>query len=192
MKRLLVKLLSFSILVATGWFTYYGMPSQAATLSCWEQAYNKWMGCDGAYLNTRYLYLDGNNYCTNNAATTCSATANTFCTTQASTSCTNDPNPQQCQNTAYNNCYPSQYQSCHTTTTIECLDNLLQAYNNRGNAYQTCLGFEGNYGNCIEEVEFSCVEAQSRASACNSVYADADDGSAQATCRANSGIDQCQ
>lgn len=144
------------MLIAAGGFLYLTPSSEASVLSCWEQAYNKWMGCDGAYVNTKSTYADGDNYCENNAANTCSATANTYCTNQANSSCTGNPNPQQCFNNAYNSCYLPQYQNCHTSTKVQCLQNLQTAYNNRGNSYQSCLGFEGNYGNCVEELEFKC------------------------------------
>lgn len=192
MKRTVLKLGSLSVLAAATWFFYLGSPAEAAVLSCWEQAYNKWMSCDGAYLNTKYLYIGGASYCTNSATTICSSTANTFCTTQATSACANDPNPQQCFNSTYNNCYLQQYQDCHLPTALECLQVLQTNYNNRAEAYQRCLGIEGNYNNCVEELEFSCIDAQNRASACNTVYSESDDGDVQALCRATSGIDQCQ
>lgn len=190
MKRMISRLGTLLVLLTAGCYLYASSP--IAAISCWEQAYNKWMGCDGAYVNTKNLYMDRGYYCANNAATTCSTSANTFCTAQATNSCSGHPDPQQCYNSAYSNCYLSQYQSCHTSTEVQCLQNVENAYNGRGNSYFSCLGIEGNYGNCVEEVEFSCVEAQNRAAACYSVYSGIDDGEASATCRANSGIDQCQ
>ena len=192
MKKTIFRLVSLSVLIATGWFLYVSTAANASMLSCWEQAYNKWMSCDGAYLNTKYLYIGRNAYCQTQSATICSTIADTYCTTHATTSCAGDPNPQQCFSTTYNNCYLAQYQPCHTTEESECLAVLTENYDERATKYQECLGFFGNYNNCVEELEFSCVEAQNRSAACNIVYSDSDDGSAQSTCRANSGIDQCQ
>jgi len=190
MKRMIARLAILLTLSGTGFFLYSS--PQAAVISCWEKAYNKWTTCDGAYSNTKNTYSDRSNYCSDNASNTCSSSSSAFCTTQANNACSNDPNPQQCFNNQYNSCYLSQYQSCHTQTTADCLTNVQNAYDNRNNSYSTCLGIEGNYGNCVEELAFSCVDAQNRASDCYTVFGESDDGGAQSTCRTNSGVDNCQ
>lgn len=192
MKKLIVKLASLSVLITAGWVLYVDVPSEAATLSCWEQAYNKWMGCDGAYFNTKNLYQDRSTYCDNTAAQSCVISVGNTCNSAANTNCANDADPQVCAQLYYATCYAATYPSCHSSAEYSCLISVTNSYDNRGNAYSTCLGMEGNYGNCIEQPEFSCTDAQNRALSCASVYSGSDDGSAYWTCRANSGIDLCQ
>lgn len=190
MKRMLSRIGTLLVLLGTGCFLYASSP--VAVLSCWEQAYNKWMGCDGGYFNTKYQYQDRTGYCTNTAAGACSSSTQASCNTHATNACSSDPDPVACYNYAYNTCYSTQYPACYDATEYNCLLSITNTYNNRGNAYSSCLGMEGNYGNCVEEVEFSCSEAQSRSAACLSAYADSEDYSAYSTCVANSGINQCQ
>lgn len=178
------------VFVLSGCFIYLDTPAEAA-LDCWQQAYNKWTGCDNAYSNTVYTYNNMNAYCSNNAANICSASANSYCSQQATTACQGNPDPQ-CYTNSYNGCYLSQYQSCHTQTTTQCATNVQNAYNNRGNSYGSCLGIEGNFGNCIEQVDGGCLLAQDRVTACYATYTGSEDGDALQLCILNSGIGQCQ
>lgn len=190
MKRLLMRFAVLAVITVTGCFLYMDKPTEAAS-SCWQQAYNKWTGCDNAYSNTVYTFNNINGHCLNNASTVCSASAHSFCQQQANTACQGNPDPQ-CYNNSYNGCYMSQYQSCHTQTIIQCQTNVENAYNNRGNAYGSCLGFEGNYGNCIEQLDGECSLARDRALACANTFSGEDDWDAKNTCILNSGIHLCE
>ena len=190
MKRIIWKFVTLLILIMTGFLFQDNSPVKAA--SCWEMAYNKWMSCDNAYSNNINQHADINNYCANNSASNCSATAGNYCSGQASTTCASDPNYSMCYNNSYSSCYLPAYQSCHTETELECRDNVDTAYNNRGSAYASCLGFEGNANNCVEQIAGFCQEANNRAAICSNLYSGSEDYDAYYTCRANSGIDQCQ
>lgn len=162
-----------------------------ASLDCAMNVYNKWNNCDNAYSTTRNNFQSMGTYCATNTASNCSVTAATYCTNIANTTCSSSSNPQQCFATAYNSCYLSQYQSCYTGNMIECQNNVTSSYNNRGSSYSSCLGMEGNFGNCVQTVDF-CPNAQSRANECLALYQGLDDYDAYSTCLANSGINQCQ
>ncbi len=190
MKRVISRFTILLILAAAGFLIYNESPVKAA--SCWETAYSKWTACDNGYSNTTYQQATVNSYCLNNTASICAADADSFCASQANANCTNNSNPNQCYNNNYNSCYSSRYQSCHTETELQCRSNINDAYNNRNNTYSSCLGFEGNGNNCIEQIADSCQQARDRASSCNSVYNGSEDSDALSICLENSGVSQCQ
>lgn len=190
MKKLLMRFSMLFVLVMTGVLGYFDAPAFGA-FDCGMAAYNKWSGCDSAYSTTLYTYHTRVNYCDNNASTVCSAIAHNYCHQQATGACQGNSNPS-CYNSSYNGCYMSQYQSCHTQTNAQCHDNVGNAYNNRGNAYGSCLGIEGNYGNCIEQLDGECTTARGRAQACNDLYPGLENMEARATCILNSGVDRCE
>lgn len=195
MKRIMLKFATLLVLVTAGFLVNDNSPVKAA--SCWETAYNKWMSCDNSYSNTVYqhTYVDNNNnniYCQNNSTSNCSASAANFCSSQASTTCANDPNYSTCYNNSYSSCYLPAYQSCHTSTYDECATNVETRYNNRGSAYVSCLGAEGNATSCVEQLAGFCQDANDRAASCSNLYSGSEDYDAYNTCRANSGIDRCQ
>jgi hypothetical protein len=174
------------ILTITSYFINadFSAAAPAPVMACWEQAFNKWSTCDGAYSNTRYLQATSSTYCASNSAATCSVTSSSYCSSQASTTCANNPNPSTCYNNAYNNCYTPQYQTCHTQTQADCVDNINTAYDNRGSDYGSCMGIEGNLGNCIEQMEDVCTDAINRAYSCATIYGDPEDADAYSACRA--------
>ena len=191
MKRIIWKLASLLILGAAGFFVS-DSPTAFAMPSCWEVVFDRWTTCDNAFFNTVSNHTMINHYCGTNTATNCSVTAHSYCDAQANSACASNSNPQKCYNASYNNCYMPQYESCHTTTHQQCLDNVNNAYNNRGNSYVACLGFEGNGGNCIEQFD-QCDIARQRRDQCNIIYnQDPDYYDGYYTCLANSGIWQCE
>lgn len=192
MKRIIRKLTILVFLVTAGFLIADRNPTSYAMTSCWEIAFDRWNTCDNAYSNTVSNHTMINNYCDTNTASNCSATAHSYCDAQANSACSSSPTPQTCYNQSYNNCYMSQYQSCHTTTQQQCYDNVNNAYDNRGNAYASCMGFEGNGGNCIEQMD-QCDIARQRRDQCNLSYnQDPDYYDGYYTCLANSGIWQCE
>jgi hypothetical protein len=185
MKRLVLRFAALAVLVLSGALLFSNqLPSRASSrTSCWEDAYNKWNECDGAYSNTVGTYDIQGSYCTWENTTTCSSADNTTCNATATAACTNSPNPSACFDAAHDSCCSSHnYNNCITTVN----DN----YSNRNNAYTSCLGMEGNLGNCIEQMQNGCDSAASRVSICATIYAE--DYEAYTICRANTGIDQCQ
>lgn len=161
MKKVISRLATLSVMITAGFLLYNDLPVKAA--SCWETAYNKWQNCDNNYSAT----LTTHYY----SPQTCAATAQN--------SCQHHPPGTP----AYNSCYNAAYTACIAQDQ--------QNYDNRGSSYGSCLGFEGNGGNCVEQLE-SCDPARDRASACNGLYAGSEDGEALSTCLNNSGIYQCQ
>lgn len=93
MKRIIARFSILAVVVLAGCFFSLDTPAKAS-LDCWQQAYNKWTGCDNAYSNTVYTYNNMNAYCANNAANICSASAHSFCSQQATTACQGNPDPQ--------------------------------------------------------------------------------------------------
>lgn len=191
MKRIVLKLATLAVLIGSGTFLISSEPAAAALTSCWESAYNKWNACDGAYSNTVTTYHDSS-YCTTRSASECSEIANSYCSSQAATTCSGNSNYQSCYNNAYTSCHGAAYGNCFNTHNSACLSDNESSYNNRSNNYASCLGVEGNLGNCIEQMQNGCDAAQSRVYVCAAVYADSEDADAYWTCRSNSGIDQCQ
>lgn len=191
MKRIVVRLSILAVLLSTGGFMYIDEAVDAYELACWERAYNRWTACDNAYSNVVYTFNNMNSYCYSNSSTICAASAHSYCSQQASTVCQGNPDPQ-CYNNSYNGCYMAQYQSCHTQTTIQCQDNVMNAYNNRAMTYASCLGIEGRFGNCLEQVDGGCLLAQDRVAACYATYDRPEDSSVLQECITASGIGQCQ
>ncbi|MCW5962159.1 MAG: hypothetical protein KIS76_18510 [Pyrinomonadaceae bacterium] len=189
MRKIIFKFAALFVLAGGGYLIHGGVSTEAA-FACWETAYNRWMACDNGYSNTLNQYANQSNYCSTNSANNCSAIANSYCSQQANTSCSGNPDPA-CYNNAYNSCYMPYYQSCYTNDYNTCINNVNSAYSNRGNAYGSCLGFEGNGGNCIEEMD-ECEIARDRVSACNSLYVGIENSDALNTCLNNSGISQCE
>lgn len=166
MKRVILRLATLLVMVAAGVVFYYDSPVQAA--ACWEQVYARWQTCDNNYSNT--------------------FTAHYFA-------------PQTCASTAQNSCqqHPqgsSAYNSCYATYNSSCITQDQQNYNNRGSAYGSCIGIEGNIGNCVEQLQFTCDDARFRAATCDNLYGYGNgenaDGEAYSACINNSGIGQCQ
>ncbi len=190
MKRILVRFSMLAVLVATGSFLYLETPADASAveMACWEQAYNKWMNCDTAYSNTLTQYDLSPTTCANSATTACTADANTYCLAQATSQCNGDP---VCENTVFTGCYSGRYNSCYSAANTSCMANAQTAYNNRGTAYGSCLGIEGNFGNCIEQVDGGCMLAQDRVATCAALYQGIDNYDAYSTCITASGINRC-
>jgi hypothetical protein len=162
-------------------FFYLDRPVSGA-FDCATTVYNKWSTCDTAYSNTASQYSNRTSYCVANAPSTCPAISESTCDFLAIGHCANDPNPQACYDLDYAAC-------CKSASEAACEATLAANYNNRGNSYFSCMGFEGNFGNCIEEVADFCLDAQNRVSECSSIYPGFENSSARSTCIANSGID---
>jgi len=169
MKRILVRFSILVVLVVTGCFLYLDVPVSGAG-DCAMTVYSKWMSCDNSYANTAQQYAIREQYCWMNAPSTCpNAQTEIFCAAN-----------------------PSTYTSCCMAASLAACDaNITSTYDNRGSSYSSCMGIEGNFGNCIEQVADFCLDAQNRVSVCLSVYDGEDNSEARSTCIANSGINQC-
>ncbi len=169
MKRLMVRFAALAVITLTGCFLYLDSPAIAA-MDCATAVYNKWNTCDNSYSNTAGQYAIRQAYCVQNAPAECPAAAEPSCAALPSSE--------------YANC-------CLASSRSACEATISANYENRGSSYFSCMGFEGNFGNCIEQVADFCLEAQGRVSTCNSIYEGLDNSEARSTCIANSGINQC-
>lgn len=190
MKRIVFKFFVLSVLVTGSMFIFETQQSAAAN-SCWESAYNKWNQCDGAYGATSSNYATRHDQCDNSAQISCAQSTQSTCSAHANTVCGSNSG-SQCWGTAYNSCYQSTFQTCYTGTYNSCSNERVDSYAARYNNYSSCLGFEGDLGNCIEQMEDGCTAAQNRLYVCGAMYSGPDDGDAYQICRTASGINRCQ
>lgn len=132
------------------------------------------MSCDNSYANTVQTYAIKTPFCELNAPSVCPYSSVAACESQ----CGSNQN-QPC----YDNC-------CTIASRAACEATVTANYGNRGSSYFSCMGFEGNLGNCVEQMEI-CPAAHGRYAECNTMYEGLDNADARNTCITNSGINQC-
>lgn len=127
------------------------------------------MSCDNSYANTVQTYAIKTPFCEQNAPAVCPYASVAYCQSRP----------------------PSEYDACCLSASRSACEATVTAnYGNRGSSYFSCMGLEGNLGNCVEQMEI-CPAAHGRYAECNTMYEGLDNADARNTCITNSGINQC-
>src|SRR5690606_5492948 len=139
-RRVLIRFSMLAVLMIAGGVLYLDTNASASG-DCAMTVFNKWMACDNSYAGTAQLYAIRTPHCVQTAPSTCPPAAEEFCASLP----------------------PWDYAGCCLAASrAACEATISTNYDNRGSSYFSCMGFEGNLGNCVEQMDI-CTDAYLRA-----------------------------